>query len=84
MQPQPFGQRRTQGPMNIPQLPFQGLGSPQFSVGGGYGQAPMMNPMTQQGFFGQRRAQGPNTFQPLMRNAGRRFYGGGITDLYPR
>ena len=78
---------------------MQGLGSPQFSVGGGYGQAPMMNPMAQQaqqGFFGQlqsmpyrpsfgqARTQGPmNMPQPIMRT-GRRFYGGGIMDLYPR
>ena len=79
---------------------MQGLGSPQFSVGGGYGQAPMMNPMAQQaqqGFFGQlqsmpyrpsfgqRMSQGPmNMPQPLMRTYAGRFYGGGITDLYPR
>ena len=100
-QPMPFqgGQRGiVAGEMGGNQR-MQGLGSPQFSVGGGYGQAPMMNPMAQQaqqGFFGQlqsmpyrpsfgqARTQGPmNMPQPIMRT-GRRFYGGGIMDLYPR
>jgi len=89
-QPMPFqgGQMRiAAGEMGGNQR-MQGLGSPQFSVGGGYGQAPMMNPMAQQaqqgfmGEVGQARTQGPMS-SPFMRQQ-MGFYGGGIMDLYPR